>query len=148
MTASVRSLLLTALLGAVLVVAGCGSDSKTLTGQAWVWGSFATDAPGSEGVVPDPERYTIQFNDDGTFAAKVDCNQVAGTYTTGDDGAMTILPGPSTMAACPDDSLANDFLQGLSTTTAYVIADNQLDLSKADGGTMTFDPQASSASPS
>lgn len=148
MTARTRSLALVTLLGAMLVLAGCGANSKTLTGQPWLWGSFATSAPGSESVVPSPERYTIQFNDDGTFAAKVDCNQVAGTYTTGDDGAMTIVPGPSTMAACPEDSLADAFLQGLSTTTSYVIADNQLDLTKADEGTMTFDPQAEGSTPS
>jgi heat shock protein HslJ len=149
MTAPTRFLAITALLGAMLVAAGCGdSATPTLTGDAWVWTSFSTAAPGSETVVPNPERYTIQFNDDGTFSAKVDCNQVGGTYTTGDGGAMTIAPGPSTLVACPADSLGDDFLQGLTGTTAYTIQDKQLALTRADGGTLTLDPQTSSATPS
>ena len=150
MTAPTRFLAIAALIGAMLVTAGCGggSSTPTLTGEAWVWTSFSTSAPGSEKVVPNPERYTIDFADDGTFSAKVDCNQVSGTYTTGDAGAMTIVPGPSTTAACPADSLGDDFLQGLTGTTSYDIADKQLSLSRADGGTLTLDPQSASASPS
>ncbi len=150
MTAPIRILAIAALLGAMLVAAGCSGDSSTptLTGEAWVWTSFSTSAPGSETVVPNPERYTIEFADDGTFSAKVDCNQVGGTYTTADGGAMTIVPGPSTTAACPANSLGDDFLTGLSGTTSYEIADKQLSLTRADGGTLTLDPQSASASPS
>ena len=150
MTAPIRFLAIAALLGAMLITAGCADEGSnpTLTGQAWVWTSFSTSAPGSETVVPNPERYTIQFADDNTFSAKVDCNQVGGTYTTGDGGAMTIVPGASTTAACPADSLGDDFLTGLSGTTSYDLADKQLSLTRADGGTLTLDPQSASASPS
>jgi heat shock protein HslJ len=137
---------LVAIVAAMAVLAGCGGSAPTLTGQAWQWGSASTDAPGSETVIPNPERYTIQFAADGSFSATVDCNQVSGTYTTGDGGAMTITPGPSTMAACPADSMADLYLQGLQTTTSYTIADGQLSLSKADGGTMTLDPVSPTAS--
>ena len=138
------------LLSLLITLAACGEDTKTptLTGEPWVWTSFSTSAPGSETVVPNPERYTIQFAADGTFGAKVDCNQVNGTYTTGDGGAMTIVPGPSTLVACPADSLGDDFLQGLTGTTTYTIADKQLSLTRADGGSLTLDPQSAAASPS
>jgi heat shock protein HslJ len=85
MHARTRFLALSALLAMALVVAGCAAE-PTLTGQAWEWGSASTDAPGSETVIPNPERYTIEFMGDGTFAATVDCNQVAGSYTTGTTG--------------------------------------------------------------
>ena len=46
---------------------------------------------------------------------------------------MTILPGPSTLAACPPGSLADLFLVGLGSAGGFAIADNQLTLTLGDG---------------
>ena len=70
--------------------------------------------PASQNVVPDPENYTIEFKSDGTFAAKADCNQLAGTYTTTSSGGLTIVPGPMTLALCPEASLDTLYMAGLS----------------------------------
>ena len=68
-------------------------------------------------VVPDPENYTLTFDTDGTFSGKADCNQVSGGYTTsGSD--LTIMPGPTTMMACPEGSLDGQFLEGLGKPRA------------------------------
>ena len=130
-----RSLIIPVLLAAV-AVAGCsltGSSDDGLTGKTWQWVASETTVPASISNVPDPENYTITFNDDDTFNAKVDCNQVSGQYTTGDGGTMTITPGPSTMAACPEGSADALFLAALSGTTAYKIDAGQLVLTNADG---------------
>ena len=76
--------------------------------------------------------------DDGTYAAKADCNQLAGTYTATASGEMTINPGASTMAYCGEGSLADLYVIGLTNTQSYAIADGQLTLTLADGGTLQF----------
>jgi heat shock protein HslJ len=124
----------------VLLVAACQSSSGSgLTGKTWQWTGSTTTVPASQSVVPDPENYTITFNTDGTFAAKVDCNQVAGDYTTsGSD--LTISPGPSTLAACPEGSLDALYLDGLDRAASYSISGTDLTITLDDEGTMQFVP--------
>jgi heat shock protein HslJ len=139
----IRSLTLAALLAAL--VAACSAPAAspaaspaagagTLTGRAWQWtSSTLPDAA----TIPDPSKYTIEFMADGGFASQVDCNGVAGQFTSTDAGGITITPGPSTMAACPEGSLADVFIAGLSDASTYAIANDQLVLT-GDGGTLTF----------
>ena len=88
-------------LGAAMVVGACsgsGSGSAAgLTGKTWQWTASTTKVPASQSVVPDPENYTLDFKSDGTFSAKVDCNQLSGTYTT------DILGRPDDRARADDD---------------------------------------------
>jgi heat shock protein HslJ len=128
----------TALAVSALLLAACQSSSESaLTGKTWLWTGSTTSVPASQSVVPDPENYTIMFNADGTFAAKVDCNQVAGDYTTsGSD--LTITPGPSTLAACPDGSLDALYLDGLGKAASYGISGETLTITLSDEGTMEF----------
>ena len=125
-----------AVVGAVMLACSSGSG---LTGKAWQWTASTTQAPASQSVVPDPENYTIQFNADGSFNAKADCNQVNGTYTSS-GSSLTIVPGPSTMAFCGEESLDALYIAGLGSTTSYAIANNQLTLTQGGpaAGTMTF----------
>ena len=76
--------------------------------------------PAFQGVVApeDQSRYTVTFNEDGTAAIKADCNNVAATYTT-EETNISIVPGASTLAACPEDSLGDKFIAGLSGATSY-----------------------------
>jgi heat shock protein HslJ len=125
-------------LGAVLIAA-CSSGSS-LTGKTWQWTAMTTTTPTSQSVVPtaDQANYTIEFKSDGTFASKADCNQVSGTYTTTSSGGLTIVPGPSTLVACPEGSLAPIFTTGLSSAASYAITDGALTITTQDASTLTF----------
>jgi heat shock protein HslJ len=126
-----------ALTVSALLLAACQSSSGSGLTGTWLWTGSTTSVPASQSVVPDPENYTITFNSDGTFSAKVDCNQVAGDFTTsGSD--LTITPGPSTLAACPDGSLDSLYLEGLGKAASYSIADETLTITLTDEGTMQF----------
>ncbi len=127
-------------LTAALLHAGCDllGGGSNLTGTVWQWSASTTTAPASQSVVPDPENYTIEFMDDGTFSAKADCNQLNGSYQSAGGGALTITPGAMTMAACPPESLSDLYVAGLAATTSYAIANGQLTLTTTDG-TMTFE---------
>ena len=88
------------LIVAVAGLAGCASEEGgDITGTTWRLVSITTQSPSFSAIVPAEAmvNYTIEFNDDGTFSARADCNQVAGEYTVQDSGVMTITPGPSTL---------------------------------------------------
>jgi heat shock protein HslJ len=94
--------------------------------------------------VTDPTRYSILFDADGTATIQADCNSVHATYTT-DGSSISIVPGPSTMAACPDDSQADQFLAELSSAVIYFVQNNNLYLDlPVDSGTMRFVPEGTS----
>jgi heat shock protein HslJ len=117
-----------------------GPDTGTLTGRTWQLAAITGETPAFQGVVPteDQPRYTIAFADDGTFAARADCNTMAGTYELRGDDGMTITPGPSTLVACPDGSYGSLFAHALGQVTIWVIQNDELTLTTADGGTGTF----------
>ncbi len=116
-----------------------GNIIPTLTGTTWEW--VDTTTPVETIVAVDPARYTIAFNDDGTAFIMADCNSVRATYTTDGAGAITILPGASTMMACPEDTQDQLFLAALANATNYFAIDTGNDLyidQAADSGTMRF----------
>jgi heat shock protein HslJ len=120
--------------------AAAQSPAEGLIGKAWELTAITEKVPAFQGVLPaeDAGKYTIEFMDDGTYAAKADCNQLAGTYTATAAGEMTINPGASTMAYCGEGSLADLYVIGLTNTQSYAIADGLLTLTLADGGTLQF----------
>ena len=97
------------------------SDSGSLTGRTWQLASITGKTPAFQGVIPPAEQslYTIAFATDGTFAARADCNAMAGTYTTDRRDGMTITPGPSTLVACPDGSYGGLFAHALGTVSTW-----------------------------
>jgi heat shock protein HslJ len=99
--------------------------------------------PTFQGVVPVGERnkYTIAFAADGTFNATADCNTVRGTYATTASGGLTITPGPSTIVACPEGSLSDLFVLGLTNAASYQVVSGALTMTLSDGGTLVFEPR-------
>lgn len=126
-------------IAAALVLAACNSGGG-LTGKTWQLTAITEQVPAFQGVVPeaDQARYTITFNTDGTYNAKADCNALNGTYTTTGTGGLSIELGPMTMVACPDDSMSNQFVAALGNAEGYAIADSQLTITDATGGTLVF----------
>jgi heat shock protein HslJ len=135
----VRKRLTVVLVLAAVLIAACSSGSS-LTGKTWQWTAMTTTTPTSQSVVPTDQQasYTVEFKTDGTFASKVDCNQVGGSYTTTASGGLTIVPGPSTLVACPEGSMGTIFLTGLSSAASYAITDGTLKITTQDASTLSF----------
>ncbi len=128
------------------------SPPAELLGKTWKLTGITETTPAFQGVVPeaDQSKYTIEFQADGTFNAKADCNQVSGTYEVhrGDGrtdiglepggGSISILPGPSTLAACPPGSMGDLYVVGLGNASSYAIEGGQLTLRLGEGGTLVF----------
>ena len=70
-------------------------------------------------VIPDPENYTLFFNEDGTFNAKIDCNNGSGAYANKYSGGIFMELGPMTMAACPDGSASSDMVNMFGPAQSY-----------------------------
>ena len=100
----------------------------TLTGTTWQWVQTLTTAETI--VAADPSRYTITFNDDGSFAWRVDCNTGGGSFTT-DGQALTLGPGMLTMMGCPEDTQDFQFQQ-ISNAAVYYFVDGDLFIELAD----------------
>jgi len=122
------------ILAAATLLAACNITGSGLVGLTWRVTAVTTTVPAWQGVVPPAEqlRYTITFANDGTAAIKADCNQVTATYTTSPGGSITIVPGASTMAMCPEDSMGPQFVEALSTVSSYSIDGNDLVLYQPD----------------
>jgi heat shock protein HslJ len=136
-----RILVVAGLLIASFSVLGCATESGgDITGPTWRLVSITTQRPAFQGIVPAEAMvdYTITFNDDGTFAAKADCNQVSGTYTVQNNSVLTIVPGPSTLAFCGEESLSDAYVAALAQAGSYTTAENQLTITLLDSGTLTF----------
>ncbi len=113
-----------------------GPVDAALRGKVWQWLGTIT----GEGAlaVADSTRYLIEFLDDGTAAITADCNAVVAQYTV-NGNAITLIPGPSTLVACPEDSQADVFTQQLSGAALFFFLDDDLYIDLiADSGTMHF----------
>jgi heat shock protein HslJ len=91
-----------ALLVGALPVASC-SDEVTgpsdLVGGVWKLQSM--EPAGASRFEPDdPDRFTIEFRDDGRVGVVADCNQCGGSYTVG-RGMLTVSALACTLIACP-----------------------------------------------
>jgi heat shock protein HslJ len=143
-----RALIALVILTATLAGCGAASDEDALVGTHWRLAAFSEVTPAFQGVVPAEEQanYTIDFLENDAFAAKADCNLVAGAYTARRSN-LTITPGPSTMAFCGEESLDAIYTHMLSTATSYAIANNQLTLTLASDGTLVFNSASGSPAP-
>ena len=93
--------------------------SKSLPGTTWQMEELVDGATGAKTVVKKPENYTITFGEAGAMTIQADCNQAKAAYTLGAAGALTITPGPATLAACLEGSLSDKFLQNLGKVASF-----------------------------
>ena len=113
-------------------------DSQ-LVGVEWFWKEFQDTSEVNSFTVPNPEAYTILFNEDGTANIKADCNNILAEVTTDGSSSLTLMMGPSTMVFCGEESLDQQYLQRLGEVVTYVIQDGVLHMNlMADAGNMVF----------
>ncbi len=134
-----------ALLLVTSLLAACNVTGSGLVGPTWRVTAVVMTSPAWQGVVPtaDSLRYTISFANDGTAAIKADCNQVTAKYTATPGGSITITPGPTTLVACPPDSMGTQFVAALSSVTTYSVNGDSLTLRQPDNSRMELTGRSS-----
>lgn len=113
------------------------SQSDDLTGVVWKW-KESLDNSDKKTSVPNPDKYTLQFNSDGSTYFLADCNQGSGSYRL-EGTSLTIEGGVTTLMACPPGSLDRQFLDELARVSSYLFDGDDLVLEwKFDSGGMRF----------
>ncbi|UCD36298.1 MAG: META domain-containing protein [Nitrospiraceae bacterium] len=112
-------------------------NAGEITGTVWQWVQTLYNND-TKAVPVDPRNYTVQFLEDSTLTVKADCNQKGGTYSI-KDKSLSIEITHSSMAACPEGSLEDEFVRGLSGAAIYFLGNGDLYIDlKYDTGTMRF----------
>jgi para-nitrobenzyl esterase len=121
---------------------GAGGAGDPLSGTSWQLVRFQ----GSDGAVLTPDdraKYTIQFDDKGGVAARIDCNRGRGTRTSTGPNQLQLGPLALTRAQCAPGSLHDQIVKQWLNVRSYVMKDGRLFLSlQADGGIYEFEPAA------
>ena len=111
-----------------------------IVGVTWKWEKF--EGGDSRTIVVDrPEQYTVQFLADGKVSIRADCNWGSGAYKL-NGSSLSVSIMAMTMAACPPESLSDQYVRDLNDVASYAIYDGKLHLNlKASTGTMVFVPE-------
>ena len=114
-------------------------EYRIITGPVWQWTQTLYNDD-RKVVPPDPENYTVEILEDGTISVKAGCNQKGGTISIPrGEMSISIEITESTMAFCPEGSLEDEFVKGLSAAAIYYIRNGDLYIDlKYDSGTMQF----------
>jgi heat shock protein HslJ len=109
-----------------------------LVGPVWMW--RMSDLAGGRRVAPSsPDRYTLEFHEDGGVALLADCNRGTARYQVGTDRRITITATATTKMACPRGSDDSEFLRELADASTIDFATGDLVLTLRDGtGAMRF----------
>lgn len=90
--------------------------NSPIQGILWQWISVTDQSTSQTTTVPNPQQYTIVFTPEGYVNGTADCNSYTGTYLQ--TNGLTITVTTRTMAACPEGSLEQQFLQLLGDVAA------------------------------
>ncbi|WP_204137345.1 META domain-containing protein [Halomicronema sp. CCY15110] len=127
-----------------LAIAACESriaaDPSGLTGTTWELQQIQLN-DGQVFTADPPQNYTLEFTASGEVFVQADCNRSIGSYTLGQDNRLGITLGPTTLAACPPDSISNDYLRFIDAANSFFFMDGELFIElKFDSGSMRFTP--------
>jgi hypothetical protein len=150
----VATVLVTAIAVVAIAVSGGPPPRLALAGITWLWTGSTASQGGFPLVVPDPAAYTIRFDGDRGFVAVADCDEATGIYSVipagragGGTNRLTLVTDAPAVASCGAESLAVTFMQQLGSASRYVIAGDELTITLASRGEMTFEAVIPAASP-
>lgn len=97
------------------------------------------DAIGSQ-IPPNPDRYRLAFQPDGTLAMQLDCNRANGkwqvTAPSSRGGGLSLTSGAMTRAMCQAGALDSRIARDMAYVRSYTLEGDQLSLAlEADAGT-------------
>lgn len=87
-------------------------------------------------LVPNPEQFTVRFEENGNVAVRADCNSCSGRYTL-EGSSLTIGNVACTLIACPAPGLDTTFSSALANVRTATASGNQLTIT-GTGFTLRF----------
>jgi len=112
-------------------------QASDLVAYVWKWLEFLEN--NDTRTAPDnPENYTLEFLPDGQVKLRADCNNAGGNYSV-NGSQIDIEITITTLAACPPESLSDQYIQLLNDAVIYFREGDFLYLDiMMDVGTMKF----------
>jgi heat shock protein HslJ len=112
-------------------------DRQDVRGITWKWQQTLYNND-TRNVPLNPGSYILKLMPDGRVFVHADCNVGSGNYRL-NNGQINIELTHTTMAACPEDSLQDEFIRDLTGAAIYFMKGDNLFLDlKYDSGTMKF----------
>lgn len=97
------------------------------------WKLQSMERPGAGlARAPDPERFTLQFDEQGRVFVLTDCNRCSGSYSIG-AGTVTVGAMACTRAFCATAPFDTDYVGVLGGVSAVGVTAATLDLSSSRG---------------
>lgn len=110
-----------------------------LVGMTWRWERFVDPIAGGLDI-PEPSRYTVLFTADGIVRVVADCNEGSGSYMV-DENELTVRILRTTEEDCGDESLSEEFVDNVNSSSSFRLVDDRLVLSlRWDTGSMELAP--------
>ena len=114
-----------------------GRINPMLIGPEWRW-QQSIYSDDTKAVPPNPGNYTLKLLPDGKVSIRADCNLGGGTYRL-EGSRISIEITHTTMAACPPESLEQNYIRDLNAAAIYFFKADVLCIDlKYDTGTMKF----------
>jgi heat shock protein HslJ len=114
-----------------------GKADQLLIGTVWRWQQTLYNND-TKAVPPNSGNYTLNLLPDGKVSIRADCNLGGGVYRL-DESKISIEITHTTRAACPPESLEQNYIRDLNATACYDMERDFLYLHlKNDTGTMKF----------
>jgi len=127
-------------LGSVACTTPSSSDELQLMGTTWELQQIQLN-DGQVFMADPPQNYTAEFTEGGEVFLKADCNQVAGSFTMEAERLLSVALGPSSLVACPEGSISDEYLRFMGTANSFFIREDELIIElKFDSGSMVFSP--------
>src|SRR6185436_6348832 len=114
-----------------------GASDGTMTDALWRLVAIRRPGGSAEPVAADPSYY-VEFRADAHYAGRAHCNSFTGEYEHPAPGVLHIRAGAATLAACPQPSIADEYLRALASVTHYEVTDDELRLSYNTSGELEF----------
>jgi heat shock protein HslJ len=109
-----------------------------LVGPTWRWSELIEE--GEPTIIPTAQTYTLKFEPDLTLQVTADCNSGTGLYAVDGDRIRLNVSGVS-QTECAADSLAQQYLELLSSVDEYELDEGLLLLYPSEGADrMVFAP--------
>jgi heat shock protein HslJ len=126
---------------ALSFAAQAGAQTQGLAGTSWQLVQIH-NADGTSERPDDPNKYTLEFEADGSLVARLNCNRGHGTWKSTAPGHLELGVMAVTMAMCLPPSLDTRMAKDLGAVHAYAIENGHLHLNLSTGGFYEFAPHA------
>lgn len=124
----------------LLTVSAAGCDENPISPtpiRDVTWKLETIERTGAATItIPNPEQFTLRFEDNGNLAVRADCNSCGGRYTL-DGSSLSIGSVACTLIACPVPGLDTTFTQALGNVRSVTATEGHLTIT-GTGFTLRF----------